>query len=125
MDKAVGQTITLYRTTPSTGAEKSGRTKGLAANGGIVLQIGDRIEVLRDDGLPVRAVFDRLPPNLRARPTLSVTVDAAQAGTVPARLSYLTPNLKSEEHTSELQSLMRITYAVFCLKKKNSRPHDP
>ena len=34
----------------------------------------DRIEVLRDDGLPVRTVFDRLPPNLRARPTLSVTV---------------------------------------------------
>src|SRR3546814_3431243 len=27
--------------------------------------------------------------------------------------------LRSEEHTSELQSLMRITYAVFCLKKKN------
>src|SRR3546814_2161261 len=27
---------------------------------------------------------------------------------------------KSEEHTSELQSLMRISYAVFCLKKKNS-----
>src|SRR3546814_9978325 len=26
---------------------------------------------------------------------------------------------RSEEHTSELQSLMRITYAVFCLKKKN------
>src|SRR3546814_7895922 len=32
------------------------------------------------------------------------------------------PNLpvRSEEHTSELQSLMRISYAVFCLKKKNS-----
>src|SRR3546814_2195507 len=28
------------------------------------------------------------------------------------------PHLRSEEHTSELQSLMRITYAVFCLKKK-------
>src|SRR3546814_7386914 len=28
---------------------------------------------------------------------------------------------RSEEHTSELQSLMRISYAVFCLKKKNSR----
>src|SRR3546814_2299021 len=28
--------------------------------------------------------------------------------------------LRSEEHTSELQSLMRISYAVFCLKKKNS-----
>src|SRR3546814_8227924 len=29
--------------------------------------------------------------------------------------------LRSEEHTSELQSLMRISYAVFCLKKKNNR----
>src|SRR3546814_6045390 len=29
------------------------------------------------------------------------------------------PALRSEEHTSELQSLMRISYAVFCLKKKN------
>src|SRR3546814_8834220 len=33
---------------------------------------------------------------------------------------------RSEEHTSELQSLMRISYAVFCLKKKNTRTttHD-
>src|SRR3546814_3809314 len=29
--------------------------------------------------------------------------------------------LRSEEHTSELQSLMRISYAVFCLKKKNQK----
>src|SRR3546814_8700803 len=29
---------------------------------------------------------------------------------------------RSEEHTSELQSLMRISYAVFCLKKKKTRP---
>src|SRR3546814_5866633 len=29
---------------------------------------------------------------------------------------------RSEEHTSELQSLMRIPYAVFCLKKKNNQP---
>src|SRR3546814_1872491 len=31
------------------------------------------------------------------------------------------PEERSEEHTSELQSLMRISYAVFCLKKKNHR----
>src|SRR3546814_8073523 len=30
---------------------------------------------------------------------------------------------RSEEHTSELQSLMRISYAVFCLKKKNKEQH--
>src|SRR3546814_3965608 len=31
---------------------------------------------------------------------------------------------RSEEHTSELQSLMRISYAVFCLKKKKKRRHN-
>src|SRR3546814_5778020 len=33
--------------------------------------------------------------------------------------------IRSEEHTSELQSLMRISYAVFCLKKKNKKLHVP
>src|SRR3546814_2162975 len=32
--------------------------------------------------------------------------------------------LRSEEHTSELQSLMRISYAVFCLKKKKKSQHN-
>src|SRR3546814_10891428 len=32
---------------------------------------------------------------------------------------------RSEEHTSELQSLMRISYAVFCLKKKNNNKSKP
>src|SRR3546814_7626714 len=32
--------------------------------------------------------------------------------------------MRSEEHTSELQSLMRISYAVFCLKKKKIHPHS-
>src|SRR3546814_1670152 len=32
---------------------------------------------------------------------------------------------RSEEHTSELQSLMRISYAVFCLKKKKTQQHNP
>src|SRR3546814_3069686 len=36
-----------------------------------------------------------------------------------------TPGDRSEEHTSELQSLMRISYAVFCLKKKTiSKKHE-
>src|SRR3546814_6841565 len=41
---------------------------------------------------------------------------------VPVRLAelMLEAGLRSEEHTSELQSLMRISYAVFCLKKKKS-----
>lgn len=93
MEKAVGQQVTLLRTNPATGAETRERATVLAVNGGVVLRIGDRIEVLRDDGLPVRVVFDSIPPNLRARPTLSVTVDAARAGSRPLALSYLTPGL--------------------------------
>src|SRR3546814_9491231 len=34
-----------------------------------------------------------------------------------------TPGRRSEEHTSELQSLMRTSYAVFCLKKKRTQQH--
>lgn len=93
MEKAVGEEITLIRTNPATGAETRERAKVLAVNGGVVLQIGNRIEVLRDDGLPVRAIFDRVPENLRARPTLSVTLEAARAGPRPVTLSYLTPGM--------------------------------
>src|SRR3546814_7731827 len=42
---------------------------------------------------------------------------ALQAAFRPGHGSNCTP--RSEEHTAELQSLMRITYAVFCLKKQN------
>src|SRR3546814_2481120 len=38
----------------------------------------------------------------------------------PAAIAALINSIRSEEHTSELQSLMRISYAVFCLKKKNT-----
>lgn len=93
MKKAVGQTITLLRTNPATGAETREQATVLAANGGVVLKIGDRIEVLRDDGLPVRVIFPSIPPNLRARPTLSVTIDAQREGTRPVTLSYLTPGM--------------------------------
>src|SRR3546814_9773735 len=46
------------------------------------------------------------------------------------RVLTIREHARSEEHTSELQSLMRISYAVFCLKKKkkkqnvNTRPND-
>ncbi len=93
MEKAIGQTITLIRTNPATGQETRERATVLSTAGGVVVRIGNRIEVLRDDGLPVRAIFDRVPPNLRARPTLSVTVDSNRAGTRPASIRYLTPGL--------------------------------
>src|SRR3546814_7442943 len=39
----------------------------------------------------------------------------------PPKTTNSTRAIRSEEHTSELQSLMRISYAVFCLKKQNDR----
>jgi hypothetical protein len=93
MEKAVGKTVTIVRVNPATGLETREQAKVLATNGGVVLQIGTRIEVLRDDGLPVRVIFDKVPENLRARPTLSVSLESTRAGVRPARLSYLTQGL--------------------------------
>src|SRR3546814_4618209 len=64
---------------------------------------------------------------LKARP-LVIVVAAGVAGaayflfvSLPSELAPTEDRgvVRSEEHTSELQSLMRISYAVFCLKKKN------
>jgi hypothetical protein len=93
MQNAVGQEVTIMRVNPATGAETPERARVLAANGGVVLQIGDRIEVLRDDGLPARVIFDQVPASLRARPTLSGTVQSDGGGPRPVTLTYLTPGL--------------------------------
>src|SRR3546814_8296739 len=53
----------------------------------------------------------------RSTPWLRFNVAYAQA---PTLWRFLARARRSEEHTSELQSLMRISYAVFCLKKKNN-----
>src|SRR3546814_3581362 len=48
----------------------------------------------------------------------------ARAGARRVEQDRIVPLQRSEEHTSELQSLMRISYAVFCLKKKNKQNHN-
>src|SRR3546814_6547044 len=56
-----------------------------------------------------------------SRSTLVITPDLATATCTAAATLMLVSSMqpiRSEEHTSELQSLMRISYAVFCLKKK-------
>ncbi|MBS0409993.1 MAG: DUF4139 domain-containing protein [Proteobacteria bacterium] len=93
MEKAVGQQVRIVRTNPGNGQEVTETATVLAANDGVVLKIGDRIEVLRDDGVPTRVIFDKVPENLRALPTLSVTVDSDHAASRPATLTYLTSGL--------------------------------
>src|SRR3546814_10170895 len=56
------------------------------------------------------------------KPTVSGTISLPSRGTFHHSLTVLFTigRLRSEEHTSEFQSLMRISYAVFCLIKKNN-----
>src|SRR3546814_10327592 len=54
---------------------------------------------------------DRLPDALGLRPAMTLAAQLISVREIPR-------GARSEEHTSELQSLMRISYAVFCLKKK-------
>src|SRR3546814_9701113 len=61
---------------------------------------------------PLPHLLQPLPAALEIRPQPALLLDRLVH--LPARRD----GVRSEEHTSELQSLMRISYAVFCLKKK-------
>ena len=89
LEKSVGRFVRIIKVHPTTGVETVLKAKVLSARKGIVLQIGDRIET----GFPGRIVFDRIPPNMRARPTLVVELEAAEAGPVTLDLSYLSRGL--------------------------------
>src|SRR3546814_4279672 len=104
-------------------------------------------EPARSAANPVVAMFVKLPNNwpsglnaggVPRNPTCAAACDAAADGSAAARFwpyrslrdASIRPRrsltadsalLRSEEHTSELQSLMRISYAVFCLKKKKKQ----
>src|SRR3546814_7192138 len=54
----------------------------------------------------------------------SAVACAAVASPVASALAPTPRDGRSEEHTSELQSLMRISYAVFCLKKKKKKQNN-
>src|SRR3546814_1914021 len=65
---------------------------------------------------PLQIVFLR---NLLALPMIAAIV-LSIGGWAALRTHHLRIHARSEEHTSELQSLMRISYAVFCLKKQKT-----
>src|SRR3546814_9012203 len=97
--------------------------RGVCQDGGQI----PSVDQLRDQGGQLAGVERRQPRPARAglapRPTQAradpVRPEADQ-GCGPLADLPCTTATRSEEHTSELQSLMRISYAVFCLKKKKT-----
>src|SRR3546814_10298200 len=98
---------------------------------GVAVRIGHR----RGDAEARRRADTRFvqPVPRFARPHEGLVVEArgneaAQKGVVDRHAIMLEAGIavlaRSEEHTSELQSLMRISYAVLCLKKKTTRAND-
>src|SRR3546814_8065919 len=84
--------------------------------------------VMRSADRPLRVVaLTDAPSGMTLAARLLPFIGNSQSRVEGATLVYQTggfsvyeiPPERSEEHTSELQSLMRISYAVFCLKKKN------
>src|SRR3546814_2028168 len=71
------------------------------------------------DNVSVAAVLSPVAAGVATRSGIPIE-PLLVAVAIGASLDFLTPFGRSEEHTSELQSLMRISYAVFCLKKKNT-----
>ena len=101
LDKYVGRSVRIVRTHPTTGAESVDTATVLAANNGVVLKIGDRIET----GLPGRIVYDGVPANLRDRPTLVTELNSARAGVQTVELSYLSGGLAwKADYVAELNA---------------------
>src|SRR3546814_2504780 len=97
---------------------------------GAVVELLQQGECLREMHVHVATSSARDKPNRRGghgasgggvntAPTLRYAA-APNQKTEESRCGASYSGARSEEHTSELQSLMRISYAVFCLKKKNT-----
>src|SRR3546814_1113999 len=80
-----------------------------------------------DTLFPYTTLF-RSPYFLSGIPTTAASLTAGwrrMAFSTSPENTFSPPEMRSEEHTSELQSLMRISYAVFCLKIKNTNYNKP
>ena len=101
LEKYVGREVRIVRVHPQTGAESIETAFVLAANSGVVMRIGDRIET----GLPGRIVYDGVPATLRDRPTLISELDATRGGAQAVELSYLTGGLAwKADYVAELNA---------------------
>lgn len=89
LEKYVGRNVSIIRTNTATGVETTEQAQVLSANAGVVLKIGNRIET----GIPGRIIYGDVPPNLRDRPTLVMSLDNTGAQQQDLELSYLTGGL--------------------------------
>jgi len=89
LEKYVGRSVSVIRTNVATGVETTEQAQVLSANAGVVLKIGNRIET----GIPGRIIYGDVPPNLRDRPTLVMSLDNTGAQQQDLELSYLTGGL--------------------------------
>ncbi len=119
LEKYVGEKVTIVRSVPNAdgaGAkELREEATVLATNNGTVLQFADRIET----SIPGRIVYPRVPGNLRARPTLVISLNSGIDKAQQLELSYLTgglswradyvANLSSDEKTLDLSGWVTLT----------------
>lgn len=90
LDASLGKRVHLRRASPATG--KVRETEAVirsGPDGAVVIETPDGIESLRCDGLPETLLYDRVPPGLSAKPTLSVRVRSPRAARAIVTLSYL------------------------------------
>jgi hypothetical protein len=89
LEKYINRNVSIIRTNTATGQETTEQALVLAANDGVVLKIGDRIET----GIPGRIIYSDVPANLRDRPTLVMSLDNTGGAQQDLELSYLTSGL--------------------------------
>lgn len=90
VDAYLKRQVTLTRTNKATGAVRTQDAFITAgANGGVVLQTADGYEALRCTGLPERLGYPGTPPNLSAKPTLSVVTTSSEPVTAKLTLTYM------------------------------------
>ncbi len=119
LDKYVGQKVTVITQKPN--SDNAGyrdikeEAEVLATNSGVVLKFQDRIET----SIPGRIIFPKVPENLRARPTLVLSLHSAMEKSQKLELSYLTgglswradyvANLAPDEKTLDLSGWVTLT----------------
>jgi hypothetical protein len=90
LDRSLGARVHLRRTARATGrvVDQEAIVRS-GADGAVILETESGFEALRCTGLPETLVYDRVPPGLSARPTLSVRARSARATVAIVTLSYL------------------------------------